>query len=94
MLRLLFFDIYLLNVFAANANYAPAAEVVLLEVEQSIRHAFSCRYLNCIVKATPLYAQVKLSMAADMPLVCEYNMGNDGHIKYYLAYKIDDELDD
>jgi proliferating cell nuclear antigen len=30
-------------------------------------------------------------MSDDVPLVCEYKIGDIGHIRYYLAPKIDDE---
>ena len=35
--------------------------------------------------------QVSLSMSPDVPLVVEYNIGDIGHIRYYLAPKIEDE---
>jgi Proliferating cell nuclear antigen, C-terminal domain len=38
-----------------------------------------------------LTLQVSLSMSPDVPLVVEYNIGDIGHIRYYLAPKIEDE---
>ena len=38
-----------------------------------------------------LAPQVSLSMSPDVPLVVEYNIGDIGHIRYYLAPKIEDE---
>ena len=35
--------------------------------------------------------QVSLSMSPDVPLVVEYNIGDIGCMRYYLAPKIDDE---
>ena len=35
--------------------------------------------------------QVSLSMSPDVPLVVEYNIGDLGCMRYYLAPKIDDE---
>lgn len=35
--------------------------------------------------------QVQLSMSADVPLVVEYRIQDIGHIRYYLAPKIEDE---
>ena len=95
----LFFDIDYLNVFPANVKLAQTAdpdneeEAVVVEMQESVKLTFSCRYLNCFVKATPLCAQVQLSMSGDVPLVCEYKIGDIGHIRYYLAPKIDDEED-
>ncbi|XP_012273013.1 proliferating cell nuclear antigen [Orussus abietinus] len=62
-----------------------------IEMQEPVKLTFACRYLNCFVKATPLCAQVQLSMSANVPLVCEYRIGDIGHIRYYLAPKIDDE---
>ena len=49
------------------------------------------RYLNMFTKASCLAPQVSLSMSPDVPLVVEYNIGDIGHIRYYLAPKIEDE---
>lgn len=35
--------------------------------------------------------QVSLSMSPDVPLVVEYSIGEIGHIRYFLAPKIEDE---
>lgn len=35
--------------------------------------------------------QVQLSMSADVPLVVEYRIPDIGHIRYYLAPKIEEE---
>jgi proliferating cell nuclear antigen len=40
---------------------------------------------------TPLSATVTLKMAPEVPLVVEYPIESGGHIRYYLAPKIDDE---
>ena len=42
-------------------------------------------------KASGLANQVSLSMSPDVPLVVEYNIGNMGKVKYYLAPKIEDD---
>ena len=68
-------------------------------MQEPVKLTFSCRYLNCFVKAGPLCNQVQLSMSDDVPLVCEYKMThvkkskkrNIGSIKYYLLPKIYDE---
>ena len=53
---------------------------------------FALRYLNSFAKATPLAKSVSLKMSPDVPLVVEYQMEEDmGHIRYYLAPKIDEE---
>ena len=49
------------------------------------------RYLNMFTKASCLASQVSLSMSPDVPLVVEYNIGDIGQVRYYLAPKIEDE---
>ena len=34
---------------------------------------------------------VKIGLTKDLPIVVEYQIGEMGHIKYFLAPKIDDE---
>lgn len=41
-------------------------------------------------QATSLSKTVTLSICNDVPLVVEYKIGDVGHIRYYLAPKIDD----
>lgn len=42
-------------------------------------------------KASSLSSVVKLSMSKDLPLVVEYTFDDIGHLKFYLAPKIEDE---
>ena len=55
---------------------------------------FSFRYLNFFTKATPLSPQVILSLSPEVPLVVEYDIEDVGHVKYFLAPKIEDEEDE
>lgn len=71
-------------------------EEVNIKMNEPLTLAFALKYLNHFAKATPLAAQVKLSLAPDVPLVVEYCIldedgGEIGHIRYYLAPKIDEE---
>ena len=52
------------------------------------------RYLNFFTKATPLSKRVILSLSPEVPLVVEYDIEDVGHVKYFLAPKIDDEDDE
>jgi len=52
---------------------------------------FALRYLNFFTKATPLSGTVLLSLSKDVPLVVEYRLEDLGHIRFYLAPKIEDE---
>jgi len=64
---------------------------VNIEMEEPVTLNFALRYLNFFTKATPLSGQVSLSLSKDVPLVVEYRMEDLGHVRYYLAPKIEDE---
>lgn len=66
-------------------------EAVIIEMQEAVTLTFACQYLNSFTKATPLSGQVSLSMSADVPLVVEYQIPDLGHIRYYLAPKIEDD---
>lgn len=85
------------DVGAANVKLAQTSsidkeeEAVIIEMQEPVTLAFICRYLNSFTKATPLSTQVQLSMSADVPLVVEYKVHDYGHIRYFLASKIEDD---
>ena len=59
-------------------------------------HAFLQRVQHTIMsggltQATPLSSTVILNLSKDVPLVVEYRIEETGHIRYYLAPKIEDE---
>jgi proliferating cell nuclear antigen len=66
-------------------------ESVVVDMQEPVELNFALRYLNMFTKATALGPTVTLSMSPDVPLVVEYPIGELGHVRYYLAPKIDDE---
>lgn len=46
------------------------------------------------LQATPLSGTVSLKMSPDVPLVVEYAIEDIGHIRFYLAPKIEDQDED
>ncbi|XP_067001349.1 proliferating cell nuclear antigen [Anabrus simplex] len=76
---------------AQTANVDKEEEAVTIEMQEPVSLTFACRYLNSFTKATSLSPVVQLSMSADVPLVVEYKIGDMGHIRYYLAPKIEDD---
>jgi proliferating cell nuclear antigen len=66
-------------------------EQVEVQFDEPVALNFALRYLNFFTKATPLSGTVMLSLSKDVPLVVEYRLEELGHIRYYLAPKIDDE---
>lgn len=63
---------------------------VQIKLEDDVSLTFALRYLNSFAKATPLADQVCLKMSPDVPLVVEYAIEDLGHIRFYLAPKIED----
>jgi len=69
-------------------------DAVTVKCEEEVSLTFALRYLNFFAKATPLSGQVTLRMSPDVPLVTEYKIGGEtdlGHIRFYLAPKIEEE---
>ncbi|XP_045146155.1 proliferating cell nuclear antigen-like [Echinops telfairi] len=74
-----------------TSNIDKEEEAVTIEMNEPVQLTFAPRYLNLFTKATPLSSTVTLSMSADVALVVEYKLADMGHLKYYLAPKIEDE---
>ncbi|TRY93954.1 hypothetical protein DNTS_016304 [Danionella cerebrum] len=74
-----------------NSNVDKEEEAVTIEMNEPVQLVFALNYLNFFTRATPLSKTVTLSMSAEIPLVVEYKIADMGHIKYYLAPKIDEE---
>jgi len=66
-------------------------EAVTIKLDEAVTLAFALRYLNFFTKATSLANDVTLSLSPDVPLMVEYKMEELGHIRFYLAPKIDED---
>ncbi|KAI6184797.1 Proliferating cell nuclear antigen [Aphelenchoides bicaudatus] len=67
---------------------------VQITVTEDVKLSFSIKYMTQFAKATKLSNRVRLSMSNRVPIVVEYPIEDDGHLKFYLAPKIEDEADD
>jgi len=83
---------------AGNITCRPSTSVdskiddsVSIEINEPVALTFALRYLNSFTKATSLSNQVVLSMSKEVPLVVEYRIADAGHLKFYLAPKIEDD---
>jgi proliferating cell nuclear antigen len=75
-----------------NNSHGKEEDNVSIEMQEPVELTFALRYLNFFTKATSLGSRVILSMSPEVPVVVEYPIGeNFGHIKYYLAPKIDED---
>lgn len=75
-----------------NAVDKPEEEITI-EMGNAVSLTFALKYLNNFAKATPLSPTVQLCMSNNHPLCIEYPMSGVGHIRYYLAPKIEEETD-
>jgi len=66
-------------------------DAIQIKLEEEVSLTFALRYLNFFAKATPLSTKVCLKMSPDVPLVVEYSIEEMGHIRFYLAPKIEEE---
>ncbi|RYG66156.1 hypothetical protein EON64_10405 [archaeon] len=64
---------------------------LVIDMQEPVELNFALRYLNMFTKATALGPTVTLSLSPDIPVVVEYPIDTMGHIRYYLAPKIDEE---
>ncbi|KAG6550965.1 hypothetical protein Mapa_007580 [Marchantia paleacea] len=63
----------------------------VIDMNEPVSLTFALRYLNSFTKATTLSSTVTLSMSKELPVVVEYKIAEVGHIRFYLAPKIEDE---
>jgi len=77
-----------------NAGVEDEKDSVQIKLEEDVSLTFALRYLNSFAKATPLSATVSLKMSPDVPLVVEYAIEELGHIRFYLAPKLQDSEDE
>lgn len=66
-------------------------DAIVIDMQEPVDLNFALRYLTLFTKATALGPTVTLSLSPDIPIVVEYPVGAMGHIRYYLAPKIDEE---
>ncbi|XP_076042904.1 proliferating cell nuclear antigen [Oratosquilla oratoria] len=78
---------------AQSSSVEKEEDAIVIDLQEPVKLKFACEYLNKFAKATGLSPQVSLSMAPDVPLVVEYKIGGIGHIRYYLAPKIEEKDD-
>jgi proliferating cell nuclear antigen len=79
------------NVTVRQNAAVEKGEQTLIDLQEPVSLTFALRYLNFFTKATPMSETVTLSLSKEVPLAVEYQIGEMGHLRYYLAPKVDDE---
>jgi len=70
---------------------AKPEEAIRINLKEKVELSFALKYLNSFTKATPLSPSVSLMMSNSVPLVVEYKIHPIGHLRFYLAPKMDDD---
>ncbi|CDK24832.1 unnamed protein product [Kuraishia capsulata CBS 1993] len=65
-------------------------ESVRITLEKPINLTFGAKYLNDIIKSTPLASQVTIKLCDKQPALFEYQLPS-GYLRFYLAPKFEDE---
>ncbi|PIK51001.1 putative proliferating cell nuclear antigen [Apostichopus japonicus] len=74
-----------------SATVDKEEESVTVDLKEPVDLTFALRFLNLFTKATPISDTVTLSLSQEAPLVVEYKIGDSGHIRYFLAPKIQED---
>jgi len=67
---------------------------VSIELQEAVTQTYAMRFLILFSKAQSLSKTVALSICKEVPLVVEYKIGDCGYIRYFLAPKIDDDMEE
>jgi len=89
-------DIGAANVICRQNNAVDKPdEQTAIDMQEPVALTFALRYLNSFTKATSLSGSVVVKLSKELPVVVEYKIADMGHVRYYLAPKIDeDEMED
>ncbi|KAK7320287.1 hypothetical protein VNO77_29621 [Canavalia gladiata] len=69
-------------------------EATVIKMDEPVSSKFALRYLKSFTKATPLSNTVTISLSKKLPIEVEYKIAEIGYVRFYLAPKIEDEVDD
>lgn len=75
----------------SHTNVDKPAQNVEINLSEPVALTFSLKYLVNFCKASGLSDSVKLCLSNEVPLLVEYEMSNQSHLRFYLAPKIGDE---
>jgi len=74
-----------------NTSVDNEVDSTLIDCQRTIRQTFALKFLTIFCKASVLSDSVTVCLSENSPLLVEYKIPEVGHIRYYLAPKIDDE---
>ncbi|CAJ0585231.1 unnamed protein product, partial [Mesorhabditis spiculigera] len=78
----------------SQSKDADNGDQVTLKIDDPVNVSFSIKYMNQFTKASSLSDRVTISLSNDVPVVVEYSIEDNGHLRFYLAPKVDDDTMD
>lgn len=83
---------FLLPLFPRHSSASEKEdENVSVTVVEPVCLTFALRYLNNFAKATSLSPCVRIGLSKDVPVLVEYLVGDLGHMRFFLAPKIEED---
>ncbi|KAK8550854.1 hypothetical protein V6N13_119359 [Hibiscus sabdariffa] len=80
-------------VLRQNTTVDKPEEATIIEMNSPVWLTFALMFMNSFTKATPLSNTVTISLSSELPVVVEYKIAEIGYIRFYLAPKVEDEMD-
>lgn len=71
-----------------HSNVEDDSKNVEINLTEPVGLTFSLKYLVNFCKATGLSSKVKLCLSNEVPLLVEYGLNNNSHLRFYLAPKV------
>jgi proliferating cell nuclear antigen len=63
----------------------------VIAMTEPFQQRFSLHYIDCFTKGLPLSATVILRLHPDVPMMIEYPIGENGHVKYFMSPRMENE---
>jgi proliferating cell nuclear antigen len=79
--------------FSAGVVCENAQDEVEVEVSEACHISYALRYLKAISTASALSSRVSLSFSPHFPLLVDYELCEDGFMRFYLAPKVEESSD-
>ncbi|KAI9701653.1 MAG: proliferating cell nuclear antigen [Bogoriella megaspora] len=75
----------------SHTNVEKPQQNIEIQLSEPVALTFSLKYLVNFCKASGLADRVKVCLSNEVPLLVEYGLQNNSHLRFYLAPKIGDE---
>ena len=72
----------------SHTNVEKPDQNVEISLSEPVALTFSLKYLVNFCKASGLSSSVKLCLSNEVPLLVEYSLASNSHLRFYLAPKV------